>query len=389
MMLCVVSGLIGSTDVFKNINMTLFWVVLFLVVPYAVLFFGDFYAPVNPWTGLVTVIEMLTRKNFSGRASYPNRLGHFPGLVLYMSLIALELFGHVKPLGLSVALVVYSLVMTVGSWIYGKETWIAHAEVFGILCRLVGMMSVRAGGGNARIRLPMFRISEEYRRDFGLILFVLFMLSSTAFDGIHETVPWMNLYWTIVYPYISWVDTLWGAAGQNRYVASTTLYGAWQWVALFVSPLLYFFVFAVFLRFSSITGRSKLSVRDLLARFTLCLLPIAFVYHVSHYFLLVVMQGPQLIKLVSDPFGFGWNLLGTATWRIPPVNLDVETIWHAQVALIIVGHVASVVIAHFEALRSFDTPRQATLSQVPMLGLMVLFTASGLWILSLPISPSS
>ena len=71
---------------------------------------------------------------------------------------------------------------------------------------------------------------------------------------------------------------------------------------------------------------------------------------------------------------------------MPPLMIDVEIIWHIQVGLILVGHVASVYLAHKEALRLYQNQRTAFFSQVPMLVLMMVFTTFGLWILSLPIS---
>jgi hypothetical protein len=48
--------------------------------------------------------------------------------------------------------------------------------------------------------------------------------------------------------------------------------------------------------------------------------------------------------------------------------------------------VVSVYLAHVRALELFPRTRQAVVSQLPMLVLMVAFTAAGLWILSLPIA---
>lgn len=388
LLLCVLSGLIGTSDAFRNINMTLFWIMLFLGVPYAIVLFGDFYAAINPWSALVSGIEKLTAKQFTGRVAYPAWLGHFPGLVLYIALIATELFGQLPPFGLSVAIGTYTTIIVVGAWIFGKEAWLSHAEVFGIICRLLGQMSMRARPGTGGLRMPAVGVLEKYPADAGLILFVLFMLSSTAFDGFHSTIPWLKAYWEVLYPRISWVDTAWTSMGGNRYAASAALYQVWQWVGLVLSPFVYLGVFALFIRLCAIAGRSRLGTRALMARFTFSLLPIAFVYHVSHYFTLLLMQGPKIVQLVSDPFGFGWNLFGTAHWRLEPITLDMTALWHTQVGLIVAGHVASVLVAHMESLRTFGTPRQATLSQLPMLVLMVLFTASGLWILSLPMTTS-
>ena len=68
---------------------------------------------------------------------------------------------------------------------------------------------------------------------------------------------------------------------------------------------------------------------------------------------------------------------------------DMGFIWHTQVVLILIGHVASVYLPHVVALRVFPTRREAILSQVPLLLLMVAYTAIGLYILSLPLAAST
>lgn len=57
-----------------------------------------------------------------------------------------------------------------------------------------------------------------------------------------------------------------------------------------------------------------------------------------------------------------------------------------QVFIILAGHVASVLLAHRVALQVFASRREAVVSQLPMLLLMVGFTVSGLWILSQPLT---
>jgi hypothetical protein len=114
-------------------------------------------------------------------------------------------------------------------------------------------------------------------------------------------------------------------------------------------------------------------------------LPIALVYHVTHYYTLILTQGVKIVSLLSDPFGWGWNLFGTAGLLRAPILPDLGSIWHTQVGLILFGHIVSVWIAHLEALRLFPTRRAAMWSQLPMLLLMVIFTTFGLWILSQPL----
>src|SRR3546814_12143590 len=100
-------------------------------------------------------------------------------------------------------------------------------------------------------------------------------------------------------------------------------------------------------------------------------------------------QGVKIISLLSDPFGWGWNLFGTAGLLRAPILPSMSMVWHTQVGLILFGHIVSVYIAHVEALRLFPSRARAIASQLPMLILMMLFTIAGLWILLPPISPGA
>src|SRR5262249_5282996 len=151
---------------------------------------------------------------------------------------------------------------------------------------------------------------------------------------------------------------------------ATDLYYFWQWCSLFLSPLVYLGVFLLFIAAMRTITRTPQSTRSLALQFAMTLVPIAFVYHATHYYTLLLAQIGQLVPLASDPFGAGWNLFGTARTRIEPLLIDVGTIWHTQVALILIGHIASVYLAHVEALRTFGSARAAAVSQLPMLVLM-------------------
>ena len=125
------------------------------------------------------------------------------------------------------------------------------------------------------------------------------------------------------------------------------------------------------------------------AAYVYTLVPIALAYEAAHYYTLFVIQGQAIIALVSDPFGWGWNLFGTAGYEINVGVVSADFVWYSQVALIVVGHVIAVYLAHGIALRLLQNQRQAVRSQYPMLALMVLYTVLSLWILNQPIVEAS
>jgi hypothetical protein len=131
---------------------------------------------------------------------------------------------------------------------------------------------------------------------------------------------------------------------------------------------------------------TKIGVGELALRFTYSLIPIAFVYNVTHYFTFLITQIRALPWLITDPFGFGWNLLHISA--VPPERapLAMGIIWHTEVALILSGHLVSICVAHMISLKIFSSRRQALLNQIPMLVLMIIYTSTGLLILSLHLS---
>ena len=93
--------------------------------------------------------------------------------------------------------------------------------------------------------------------------------------------------------------------------------------------------------------------------------------------------GQPTIYLASDPLGTGANLLGTANTQVNYTLISSTGIWYVQVAALIAGHVAGLVLAHDRALTVFaDDKRAAIRSQYWMLTVMVGFTCLGLWLLS-------
>jgi hypothetical protein len=384
--LTVVAGFVGTQNALANINMTLFWVVFALGFYYITVLIGDLYSVINPWWSLCSLIDCFATGAFRARVQYPERFGYYPALALYFGYIWVELFAQTQPRSLAVILMVYTGVNLIASVIVGKDAWFRYGEFFSVLFRLAGMLapieyvpeSDRGDSYRVRLRKPLVGVLERPADHLSLVLFVLFTLSSTAFDGIHETLPWVTIFWKHIYPLLE-------AALQQPYLILVEFYYYWQWLMLLASPFIYLLIYVFFLKLAKLAAGSELSARALMLDFAFSLVPIAFVYNVTHYYTMLASQGAQIVRLISDPFGFNWNLFGTSGVDASFI-IDAGTVWHTQVALILLGHIIGVYLAHVEALRAFGDGRRALLSQLPMLLLMVLLTTMGLWILSLPIA---
>ncbi len=383
LLLCILTGFWGVQDPYRNFSMTFFWIIFVLGFAYATALIGDVYAVINPWR-VISEASARYRHLFDGRWPYPRWLGYWPALLLYSGFIWIELFSHAKPYSLALSLLIYSLLTLLGMFCFGRQAWLRHGEFFAVFLRLIAYMSPlqHVPGQGLRWRMPFAGLQQEAAEHISLVIFILFMLSATAFDGLRGTVPWYRLFWTDPYGLIQgWI----GQPPIHAFAQLRPYYLGYESLCLLLSPWLYFAAYALFVWLGRVMAGSRVPMRQLLLDFSFSLLPIAVVYHITHYYTLLLSQGVKIVSLLSDPFGWGWDFFGTSQlWRAP-ILPEMGTVWHTQVGLILFGHVVSVYLAHQQALQSFGSARAALLSQVPMLVLMVLFTTAGLWILAQPI----
>ena len=92
-----------------------------------------------------------------------------------------------------------------------------------------------------------------------------------------------------------------------------------------------------------------------------------------------MIQGQYTITLASDPFGRGWDLLGTADYAPHIAPFSPNTVWYVQFGSLVAATSPPCGRARPGRL---DPPRRDVPLPVRMLALMVLYTVGGLWLLS-------
>lgn len=199
----------------------------------------------------------------------------------------------------------------------------------------------------------------------------LLMLSITAFHGLTMTLVWGQM--------TAWITDALSLSRLISFSAGMT--------AIMLAPILvYAALVAVSYQIGNRTQSDGIPARpyhDYFIHYAYALLPIALFYHLAHNLEHLLMEGPKVIPLMSDPFGWGWNLLGTQGMRIPPlVSLDV--LWILQILLVLVGHVYSLWAAHRVSNNIFGDRKAALRSQLPMLVGMICFSVFSLWLLKQP-----
>ncbi|MDS0859891.1 hypothetical protein NUV25_19480 [Burkholderia pseudomultivorans] len=388
--LLIVSGIAGTQNPFQNLAMSGFWLWFYLGSVYVSAVFGDVYAFTNPFALLLRIAARCCPTIERGRYRYPRRAASYPALLAYVALIALELFGAARPRDAGLFLVGYAVYALAGALCFGRQAWLDHFDAFGVLCRLCARLSPLAWRrlptrGVAIVpRNPVADIASAPPFDASIVMFLSFMLSSTAYDGLRDTATWNTFFWRGIYPLIVGLFP----ALKNDYAISGELVLAGQWATFAAVALAYYALFRGFCALGARGARSALDGRTFARQFCLLLLPIALFYNVGHYFTLFIDQGRQIFVLLSDPLGIGWNLLALPPAQYSPTSLlvNVGYVWHAQVLLILAGHILSVYITHAIALRNRVLAGTVVGNQLPLLALTIVLTISGLWILSLPLA---
>ena len=231
-----------------------------------------------------------------------------------------------------------------------------------------------AGEREFNVRPPGVGLGNLAAIDRSVVALVMLVLASVTFDGFSATPEWFNVE-------TFFFDRFPGLTHKflNGVLIANTL-------GLIAFPLGFLVVYWVFCRLMAQAAGEGPPAGELMAGFALTLVPIALAYHYAHYLGYLLIQGQSIIPLASDPFGFGWDLFGTVGYETDIGVVNARFIWVFSVLAIVAGHIIAVFLAHIRAIRYYPTRAVVMNSQLPMLGLMVLYTVVSLWIVSRPIT---
>ncbi len=373
----VYAGLAGTQSVTANLAPTFVFVLFWVGVPVLSALVGDLFRAFNPWRAIARATAWAAGRVAGGPdrlpapLPYPERLGRWPAAATILAFVWVELVfsGRDDPSTLALLVLVYAALQLVGMALYGIEPWTRNADGFSVLFGLFAALSpLRWADRTLAVRPPLSGVTE-LRAVPGTVALLAVAIGTTSYDGLSSSELWGGAARDLQEAFVG--------AGLNgvRALELAETIGLVGMVAL--AGLLY----ALGVAGMRSVDRARAGA-GLAGRFVHSLVPIAFAYVLAHYFSLLATQGQATAYLASDPLGTGANLFGTATATIDYGVVSANAIWYVQVAALLVGHVAGLVLAHDRALLVFGDARAATRSQYWMLAVMIAFTSLGLWLLS-------
>lgn len=377
-LLVIATGLWGTDHVHANLAPVLVWTIWWAFLVFDVACLGRMWCLVCPWDAIATFVKNLSfynRKSFqlSLDARWPRRLANiYPATILFIGLTWLEL-GHgvtSKPRA-TAALGLLMLGLAVSSAVvFARKAYCKYGCLVG---RVIGLYSLWAPlelrrrdqsvcracrtvdcyRGNQRGYPCPTGLNLKTLQENTYCLLCTECIKSCSHDNVAVSVrpPGADLltgarfredeaYMALVMLSMAffhglvmtpaWDDILWSAhrlVGGGYYAAFSA-----AMMAILITPgALY----------GGLVSLARLAVRGaqrtrLFVAFAYPLLPVALFYHLAHNAGHLLQEGQHVVPLLSDPFGWGWNLFGTAGLRLGPVA-SMGTIWWLQVALLVTG----------------------------------------------------
>ena len=348
------AALFGPAEAQDNLAPATVYIAFWVGLMFVSAAIGDLWRVISPFPTLAAGLDRLRGRP----AGVPYLLGHWPAVGLLFGFVWLELAypDRADPRQLAIAMIVYTGVVLAGAAKWGEpflRQGEAFAAFFGVLAAMAPVYA--DDEGRLRLRPPLTGLATMEVLP-GTVALTLVALGSTTFDGVSRSRPWVDA----VSDLGKWPLMIALTLGL---VFTIVLVGAVYVVAMKVA--------------AAWTGRE---LHQLTRLFAHTLVPIVFAYAVAHYFSYLLFEGQAVLSLASDPFGQGWDLFGTAERAIDYRVVSSRVVSWVQVAAIVSGHVAGVVLAHDRALATFPA-KDATRSQYPLLVAMVLFTVGGLTLL--------
>jgi hypothetical protein len=360
----IAAGFAGDQSPYRNLAPTMVWIVFWVGLAYVSAFAGDLWALVNPWRTVFDGLQRMFR--VCPWLHLPDFVGVWPACLLLLGFSWLELVypSPAAPRHIAWFATAYSLFTWAGMVLFGGEAWLSQGEVFtavfGTFARFAPI-EIRARDRVCAVRPFAVGLLEDGPLSASMTAFVLLLLSSVLYDGLLATPQWAAIE---------------EAAGASIAVRTAGLAGFW---------LLFGGAYLAAMAAMSRAALGAGSPAELARQLAPSLVPIAIGYHLAHYLLLLFVQGQYVIPLLSDPFGFGWDLFGTAGYRVNIAILGPRFAWYTALAAILSGHIAAVTLAHLKSMRLFPERGRALRAELPLTALMVAYTFLSLSILSEPI----
>ena len=266
----------------------------------------------------------------------PYRLGTWPaaaGLLAFVWVVMISPNAR-EPRVLAVLIVLFCAVMLSGAARWGP-VFLREGSPFRVWFGLLG------------------RRSRQESIPAGALAVLLVALGAAAFDMMTASAVWVDL----VGDRVDWALVPWSTGALLLAVGAVS---------------------GAYLVAAAETGRRVgRSAKETALRFAPVLVAPAYGYSVAHLLSVLLVDGQVAVILASDPVGAGWDLFGTASWRVNIGVISPGSLAIVQVVVITLTHAVAALEVRRRASASGVDERTIDREELPLLALILLSTAGG------------
>ncbi len=147
-------------------------------------------------------------------------------------------------------------------------------------------------------------------------LFILMLLGMTIFQTLIMIRPW-------------------AVFTRDLMIYTGANYDTVRFVLFITSAVIPILIYSIVIVFSKLLNRET-SFKDIFTSYAYSIIPLGLLMHLSHNLRHLLEEGTGIIPVLSDPFGFGWDIFGTSGYMPAPV-LNNNNILLIQWLLMFIG----------------------------------------------------
>jgi hypothetical protein len=432
-LLVIVTGLYGTQQGGANFATVLTWIIWWSAIVFTFVFLGRLWCLMCPFSAVAEWLQRFSlwsvkAETFGLGLKWPHRLRNlYPATVLFLALTWVDhQFGLVaSPLYTAYLVLVMLALATVVMLLFERRTFCRHVCPIG---GLIGIYSLFAGAelrvanrdvckahteknclvgngtkgygcpvreypgnmdnnafctlcteciktcpkDNITFRLRPFAHDlanlTEKRLGLDMSIFAVVLLGLPTFQTMVMLGPWEG-----------WMDGLRQITGLPQMAVFSSVF----LVGTLLVPLGLFLAGTA--ATTALSRKPGVTFRRVFINFAFAFVPIGLLMHLAHNVKHLFGESYVAVPVLSDPFGWGWDLFGTAGLELSsPFSTDLLT--KAQYALILLGHGFAVYVSYRIARRLFgEKADRFVVALAPMLVLTVAWSVFNLWVLNMPL----
>jgi polyferredoxin len=427
----IVTGILGDQNPGRNFATVATWTVWWGGVMFVILLFGAGWCLVCPWSAMSDWIERLSfwkrKKGISQGRKWPRALKSRHTMTVFFIVVTwmeLGVFITYNPRYTSIFAFLMFVLILVTALLYERKTFCRY------ICFMGGIIGVYSNQAPLEVRsreasvceacktkdcmrgnekgypCPIFEYPGGMDRNTNCILCTEcfktcphdnmtlnvrppFIDFSRGYKGRYdEAVLAMTLLGLTIYHGFTMLPLWFGWAIETLKVNYPLYIGVFTLLltAFVVVPIGIHYIVSWLTRLISGgrgAGGAEVTLKEIFVQYSYAFLPVAFFYHLAHNISHLNMEGLKILPVLSDPFGWGWDLFGTAGSKASMV-INMGTTRDLQFVFVLVGLVVGLFLSYRFSLRLFGERGRALVAMLPMAAAILAYSFIDMLALILP-----